>query len=241
MTSGEELELAKASIEQIGETGREMIRLASGSSALGEAGGLLADEFRFQRFRRQLRLVKKAEKLVDEAGLSACAVPLKTLAPLITWASLEDDEEMFSRWANMLASAGCVATIGFHVTYPDLLRQLEPFEALMIESLFTLEAEVTPPDRQIYKYKTGAWRTLDELMTSMNRPWVEINVCNLENLVRLGLCVVKNSERFMLSGHNFGVGGIDKAKRQDPHAPAVRLTALGLAFALVCQPPGRVS
>ena len=83
MANQEELELAKAGVEQLGETGREMVRLAADSSAASEAGGLLADGLRFQRFKRQLRIVKKAEELVDEAGLSARAVPLKTLAPLV--------------------------------------------------------------------------------------------------------------------------------------------------------------
>lgn len=241
MASGEELELAKAGIEQLGETGREMIRLVSGSSAASEVGGLLADQFRFQRFKRQLKLIKKAEKLIDEAGLSPQAIPLKILAPLIAWGSLEDDEEMISRWANLLASAGSTATLGFHVVYPELLRQLEPCEARMIEDLFVMEKDGEPVDRQVFRLKSGAWRTLERLLNSMHMSSseidarTEIDARNLQNLARLAVCEVRNDELFMLTAtHSVS----ERPERTG--GPEIRLTTLGLEFALVCQPPGKL-
>lgn len=236
MATEEELALAKTGIEQLGETGREMVRLAAGSSTASEAGGLLADELRFQRFKRQLKIIRKAEKLVDDAGVSPKAVPLKVLAPLIAWGSLEDDEDMVARWASLLASASCGAA-GFHVIYPELLRQLEAREARMIDSLFVLEKGGEPVNRQEWKLKSGAWRTLDELfrhMDHLDTPYVEVDVRNLQNLARLALCLVRNDSQndvhFVARMSRPGY----ESESQD--GPEIRLTTLGLEFSLACQP-----
>jgi hypothetical protein len=240
MANQEELELAKAGVEQLGETGREMVRLAADSSAASEAGGLLADGLRLQRFKRQLRIVKKAEELVDEAGLSARAVPLKTLAPLVAWGSLEDDEEMIGRWANLLASASSGS--GFHVVYPDLLRQLEPTEARIIDALFLLEKSGGPVDPQVWRLKRGAWRKLSEVMQEMDDrqdTWVEVDARNLENLVRLRLCELRGAPddlaHFMKRGMRIGSQSSSSFGELEVH-----LTALGLEFSLVCQPPSKL-
>ena len=63
MAYKEELELAKTGIEQLGSTGREMLRQAADSSTASETGGLIADELRFRRFKRQIRIIQRAETL----------------------------------------------------------------------------------------------------------------------------------------------------------------------------------
>jgi hypothetical protein len=246
MTTNEELELAKTGIEQLGESGREIIRLVADSSVASETSGLLADQFRYQRFKRQLKIIQKAERLVDEAGLSPQAVPLTTLAPLIPWASLEDDEEMANRWANLLASA---ATSSVHVIYPELLRQLEPREARIIDVLFKLERAEHGPnqrggsrfrqsERSFWRLKSGTWRQLEVIKQHMlpEAGWVEIDIRNLQNLDRLAICWFRKAERFMGTGSRpDSVRGHDAFRPEE--GPELRLTQLGLEFALVCQPP----
>jgi hypothetical protein len=73
--------------------------------AIDELGGILADPIKIYRFKRSVRLLEKVKRVCDENGFEPKAVPLKTLLPILENASLEDDEDLHDRWANLLANA----------------------------------------------------------------------------------------------------------------------------------------
>jgi len=73
--------------------------------ATGEFAERIRDEVRLYRFGSQLKLLKKAERMVQDAGFTPKAVPIKLLFPLLESASLEENEDLHTMWAALLANA----------------------------------------------------------------------------------------------------------------------------------------
>lgn len=97
-----------------------------------ELGGLMADPIRVWRYQRSLKLFEKVARISEATGLKLKPVPLKTLLPILEFASVEEDEDLHSRWANLLANS---AMDGDRVRpfFPDALRQLGPVEARLLD------------------------------------------------------------------------------------------------------------
>jgi hypothetical protein len=57
----------------------------------------------------KLKLRKKVEKVVDEAGFNPCTVRDSVAVPLLQAALLEDEETLQDKWANLLANAACAS------------------------------------------------------------------------------------------------------------------------------------
>lgn len=100
-----------------------------------ELGELSAAEIRFWRFKRSVRHAQKAKAILDDAGISPQAVPFRTLVPLIESASLEEDDDLTDRWAALLANAAG-GTVGVPPSFPSVLRELEPVEAMMLDYVY---------------------------------------------------------------------------------------------------------
>src|SRR5947209_131372 len=62
-----------------------------------------ADIIRGRRAERQVEVLKRMYRMLDDSGVPPNWVPDKTLVPLLTNASLEDDPDMQERWAALLA------------------------------------------------------------------------------------------------------------------------------------------
>jgi len=79
------------------------------SRMLGPAADELAlkwqDSVRTYRYGNQLKLLKKAEKMAEDAGFTPKAVPIKLLFPLLDGASLEENEDLHTMWAALMANA----------------------------------------------------------------------------------------------------------------------------------------
>ena len=73
--------------------------------ALDEVAEMWRDRVRLYRYERQLSCLKKAEKMAESAGFTPTAVPIKVLFPLLEGASFEEDEDIHSMWAALLANA----------------------------------------------------------------------------------------------------------------------------------------
>src|ERR1700733_11994052 len=73
--------------------------------AADELAEMWRDQIRLYRYSRQIKCVEKAEKMAEEAGFTPSAVPPKILFPLLEGASLEDNEDMHTMWAALLANA----------------------------------------------------------------------------------------------------------------------------------------
>src|ERR1022692_985920 len=73
--------------------------------AWAEIAERLRDEARRYRYGRQLDCLMKAEKMAKDAGFTPKAVPIKLLFPLLEGASLEENEDLHTMWAALLANA----------------------------------------------------------------------------------------------------------------------------------------
>src|SRR5438132_72971 len=73
--------------------------------AADEVAEQLRTEIKVYRYGRTLTLLKKAEKMANDAGFMPQAVPLKILFPLLEGASFEENEDLHTMWAALLANA----------------------------------------------------------------------------------------------------------------------------------------
>ena len=136
----------------------------------------------------------KAKKKFDEAGISPEKVPVKTLLPLLDAGSLEEDDQMLDRWANLLAAAANPEANGaFDVGYIEVLRQLSPTQALVLDRLHDYYNEMMarrePSDRSepLYVVDTAQIEmSAIELMGISGVGTAEFEN-SMDNLVRLNL------------------------------------------------------
>jgi hypothetical protein len=111
---------------------------------LGPATAEIAERFRdnvrLYRYGRQLECLKKAEKMAKDAGFTPKAVPIKLLFPLLEGSSLEENEDLHTMWAALLANAASPAQVEMvRPGFIAILRQMAPDEA----SLLKLIGDVT--------------------------------------------------------------------------------------------------
>lgn len=89
------------------EMSKDIIEKSSGvfNSLFGETfseiGGLIADQLKFRRLKNQINIFEKAENLLTEKKLKRVKVDLKVLAPLLQYASLEENEILQDKWSNL--------------------------------------------------------------------------------------------------------------------------------------------
>ena len=94
---------------------------------LGLFGG---DWLKSQRETQLAKTLAKAKAKLNAGKLAINPVPLKLLKPIVEDCSLEEDEDMIERWANLLAAAACGDPV--LPTYVRLLAELTPNEAQLL-------------------------------------------------------------------------------------------------------------
>lgn len=186
-----------------------------------QTGGILSDTVRFWRWKNQVAIVLKAKKVLEEKGLSKQAVSLKVLVPLIDASSLEEDESMQTRWANLLANA-ISGVMEIKPNYVEILKELSPVEALVLDKLY--EAVITESDHkkrfqmQFDKEKIVEWLKLENDTANLL----------IENLFRLNLCRMPGS-----TGVTFG----ENMRVAISTTDVFEFTATGLDFVRACRTP----
>jgi len=107
--------------------------------AADEVAEMWRDQVRVYRYGRQIKLLEKAEKMAADAGFTPQPVPPKILFPLLEGASFEDNEDLHTMWAGLLANASDPnhqdGTI--QPAYIELLRQLTFDQAIFLDALFS--------------------------------------------------------------------------------------------------------
>jgi hypothetical protein len=218
----QEVELAGRVLQELGPPAQEFAARITGS-ATHELGEALADRIRLRRFRSQVKILTKAQEAADEAGLTPSVVPVKVLAPLLEFGGLEeeDNDDMTTRWANLLANAATDSGADVPPAFPDILRQLEPIEAKILDSLF--HSHNPDAGRQPWPFHR------ERIALALGLPADAVSQSRIENLVRLGLAAhtLGSVERFSVQGGDQVV--MDRS--------AVQITDLGLDFVRACQPP----
>lgn len=140
-------EIAKTTgkaVDAAREAGGFIARFVSGP--LEQGMGIFEDKLRYMRWERQLRLMQKANELLEDLGLEGPtrAVPLKVAIPLLQAASIEDDDNLQDKWVNLLVNAAN-ANSGVEIrrAYVEILGQISPLEAKILDVVYALSFEAT--------------------------------------------------------------------------------------------------
>lgn len=163
---------------------------------------------RWRRFKTQVKILEKAQAMLDAANLSGHAVPAKTLVPLLELCSLEkeDDDEMQTRWAALLANAATEEQPGSIVlpSFSQILSELSPLEARMLDWLAANLREYEVPGHAGH-VPGHAGHELDyfgvqfgfptQMMGDPPRP--EIFFVSVDNLQRLQLCTLERPNKVL--------------------------------------------
>lgn len=101
--------------------------------AADEVGEMLRDRVRLYRYERQIKLLDKFDRITQEAGFTPQAVPPKILFPLLEGASFEDNEDLHTMWASLLANAASPENATkVRPAFLDILKVMSPDEAWLL-------------------------------------------------------------------------------------------------------------
>lgn len=219
-----ESELTKAGIEAAAKTAKQFLEKLVGAT-LKEVGELLADQVRFYRFKNQVKILNKAQRILDEAGVSPRAVPLKTLAPILENCSFEEDESLLDKWAALLATAADPnSKLSVRPSFPEILKELSPKEALILDTIYDMVISLQIPREQWAS--RGAVGTSVKQVLQLSDEEFEIAV---DNLYRLRLCSPPSTHLEFLDHSEW--------KFQLQMKDVICLTDFGFAFVSACRSP----
>jgi chorismate mutase len=93
-----------------------------------------------------MSIISKTADLLEKNNLQAKELNLKTLVPLIEQSSLEDDELLQTKWANLIANMCSSPETGLEPKLVKTLSNLSVIEAQVLDYLFVRFLQ----ERQIY-------------------------------------------------------------------------------------------
>lgn len=166
--------------------------------SIDSACGMLADTLKYKRWERQLTLVKKAEKLIQQKGLADNfrSISPKLALPIFHHASLEDEEALHDLWSQLLVSALDPDMEKPRNSFIDILKQLDSLDVKVLHELYCLYLKEWKEMKHLWvkgatnrnvslstNVKLLAIPIRDKLSIKTNDYWSTI-----DNLKRLGLC-----------------------------------------------------
>lgn len=134
----EELNLPKLLVEK---TEQLMVTLLGPSA--NEISQHLADNFRYRRFKNQVKIFSKAQDLLNEKGITPRHLNLKTLVPLLEATSLEEDESLQEMWASLIFNVTSESHSDIHAKLVKTLSSLTSSEAKLLGFLFSKQEDWT--------------------------------------------------------------------------------------------------
>ncbi|MCI5208135.1 MAG: DUF4393 domain-containing protein [Candidatus Electrothrix sp. ATG2] len=244
MTSNEITESAKAT-QELARTSRKGIeaterlgRFASKyiNEPLEEVTGMLTDKLRFMRWERQVRLLERANKLIDERkiGNNHRTVPPKIAFPVIENASLEEDDFLQDLWANLLVTSIDPKEKQPRSAYIDIIKQLEPLDVNALRFIYLFYKNSYEGRKNIeqddYFGKNCEFLGVhwDKIIDSLNIDEIAYKV-SIDNLMRLRLITpyfnsVGKGEGYKTVHHGYFI---------------VCITPLGISFVKACMSAGK--
>lgn len=114
------------------------------SGSLEQGMGIFEDKLKYTRWERQMRLMKRAEEFMKSTGMDKPDKPLelKFAVPLLQAATLEENDYLQDLWAKLLVnSVSNENKIELTRSYIDILERLTPFEAKILEKIYSLPFE----------------------------------------------------------------------------------------------------
>lgn len=122
--------LAKEGLEPV----KGLVQRVAGplGDEVGESLALIARPY---RIKLSLKMFHKTQRMLSEAGIAPQSVPPRLFLPMLEAASIENDEELHTKWSALLANAA--ASPGkVHPSYIEILKQLTPDDARFLDKLY---------------------------------------------------------------------------------------------------------
>ncbi len=105
------------------------------SPSAEELGLLIKDRVSLWRFNNQIKILNKAKAQCEKNNISIKSISPKLLCPYLENASLEDDDNLQDKWANLLVNmVDSQQNIQNHV-FPYILSQLSKDEFVFLEAI----------------------------------------------------------------------------------------------------------
>lgn len=183
-----------------------------------EGGGILSDTVRFWRWKNQINIIKKVKSIVENSKLDKKQVPLKILLPIMENASLEEEEIIQNKWANILANA-ITASKNITPNYAEILKELSVLEVVILDKLF--DESNKENDYEKRKQLQFSKQKISEIFKLSSEQADLI----IENLYRLNLCQAP-------AGHGIAVGQYKFALRT---TEVFEFTTFGYYFVQACK------
>lgn len=109
--------------------------------AADEVAQMWADSVRMWRFERQASCVRKAETMLQDAGITPHTVSPKLLFPLLEGASFEDNDDLHTMWAALLANAASPTAGRIRPGFVAILREMAADEAVLVSWIYENTSE----------------------------------------------------------------------------------------------------
>jgi hypothetical protein len=190
---------------------------AEATGALGpvrESTGWLGDVIRVRREVHLAKVLMKAAEKIKVSGLPPHAVRDKLLRAAVEDASMEEDESLQERWANLLAHAATDKGGETKIVYAKILSELEPGDVRFLDRIWGWLERNDHNPLLVYRFDDEEER-------------VEFSL-ELDNLSRLGVLRQVRSMPVTFGG---------PVSEEEAKLDGVELTLLGLEFMRVCQEP----
>lgn len=122
--------------KQVLDKSESLLKALFGQS-VDEIGGMISDNVRLRRFKNQIKIFTKAQKILAEKNIDPSRVSLKVLAPLIEYSSYEEDLSLQKKWANLISFVLSGNDEEFlQGNFVKTLNLLHPTEAKILDSLY---------------------------------------------------------------------------------------------------------
>lgn len=154
--------LAKQTLAPVG----DVVKRIAGPLAdeIGESLALMARPYRIAL---SVKMFQKTQRMLKEAGLPAQPVPPRLFLPMLDAASIENDEDLHTKWSALLANAASSDKV--HPSYIEILKQLTPDDARLLDKFYMAT-----------KDESHHW--LNQLLLEVDQRGIPF-----QNLMRLGL------------------------------------------------------
>jgi hypothetical protein len=199
--------------------------------AAEEIGYSLQDRVKFFRAKQRYQVLEKIQRFLSESGIDPQPIPLKVLLPALEYASDEEDENLHTMWAALLANAADPKHGSVLPSFVDTLKQLTKEEALFLKALYE-KARMASPNPEPYELLLPE---LQQIYYDSTHGTIEAMTLVVDDLQRLRL-IEKKPNVFT------------PFDEQQPLLPSVELTRstvvtsfvtnyYGLRFIEACMPP----
>jgi hypothetical protein len=189
--------------------------------AADEIAEMMRDQVRLYRYGRQLACVQKAAKMTEDAGFTPHEVPSKLLFPLLEGASCEENEDLHTMWAALLANASSPKwSDGVRPGYIALLRQMASDEAALLNWLYMDALRQKEPSYCL---------TIEWYVPDLRSPYRRLVEAKPKTADDFHACLDALEGSFLIEKFD---GAID-----DKGIPKIRLTGRGIHLVGACTPP----